>query len=364
MITKLCHHIDNVQVHGISGMDKSELLMGRPYGGCVIMIRDSLKCKFVPISVNERCYGGLLELSGLNILILSVYMPCDTSYDHNNLDIYNDVLHCIIDVCNNHTHIDHIVLAGDLNTDLTRGNSLHTRELLQFAARNNLCFGVHCECANIQYTFENINVGTFSTLDHFLFSENIMPCVTEYRSIHDGDNLSDHSPVLIRLALGVDHIAGSNARTFVPRSSWTKASEQNISSYRHELDTLMDAIALPMDLIQCQDMHCISHRDTIEKYYGDLISACILATDRCIPKTKRRGLAGWNDSVRSKRDVSIFWHHNWTECGRPHQGVVATIRRSTRTLYKRAVKELKFQQSRLRAEKMANSLLVHNHRDL
>ncbi len=33
-IVSLSHHIDNVQVHVISGMDKSELLMGRPYGGC------------------------------------------------------------------------------------------------------------------------------------------------------------------------------------------------------------------------------------------------------------------------------------------------------------------------------------------
>ena len=30
-------HIDNIQIHGISGMVESELLRGRPYGGCDII---------------------------------------------------------------------------------------------------------------------------------------------------------------------------------------------------------------------------------------------------------------------------------------------------------------------------------------
>ena len=55
-INSLSNRIDNVQVYGASGMDQSELILGRPYGGCAILVKSSIKCKFTPIYVNKRCY--------------------------------------------------------------------------------------------------------------------------------------------------------------------------------------------------------------------------------------------------------------------------------------------------------------------
>ncbi|ELU14618.1 hypothetical protein CAPTEDRAFT_211054 [Capitella teleta] len=47
-------HIGDVNFTGVSGMDPDELLIGRPYGGCAISVKSSMKCKFVPISSKKQ----------------------------------------------------------------------------------------------------------------------------------------------------------------------------------------------------------------------------------------------------------------------------------------------------------------------
>ena len=70
-------------------MDQSEIILGRPYGGCAILVKSSIKCKLTPIYVNKRCYCIVLEMhgGGLKLLIFNIYMPCDTTYDNDNLHV-------------------------------------------------------------------------------------------------------------------------------------------------------------------------------------------------------------------------------------------------------------------------------------
>jgi len=63
-------------------------------------------------------------------------MSCDTTRDYSNLDEYRNVLMDFMSVCNNYTDVDYVILAGDLNTDISRSNSLHTRELNQFISQH------------------------------------------------------------------------------------------------------------------------------------------------------------------------------------------------------------------------------------
>jgi len=70
-----------------------EITPGRPYGGCAILWRRSLGCKVTPISSNNRRLCMVkMEFSTYTILLCTVYIPCDTEYDNNNNEMYNDVL--------------------------------------------------------------------------------------------------------------------------------------------------------------------------------------------------------------------------------------------------------------------------------
>jgi len=54
-------------------MEQSELLYGRPHGGCAILLKDTLKCKLTPVPISKRCYAGILELNGgTKIFICSI----------------------------------------------------------------------------------------------------------------------------------------------------------------------------------------------------------------------------------------------------------------------------------------------------
>jgi len=56
---------------------------------------------------------------------------------------------------------------------------------------------------------------------------------------------------------------------------------------------------------------------------------------------EKKTVAGWNEVVEPVRNKAMFWHGIWMDNGRPHQGIIADIRRRTRTKYKHAVKALK-----------------------
>ena len=57
-------------------------------------------------------------------MIANVYLPVDTNYDRNNLAEYNDALSNVSSVARDNG-IDHVIFAGDFNTDMSRRGSLH-----------------------------------------------------------------------------------------------------------------------------------------------------------------------------------------------------------------------------------------------
>ena len=55
----------------------------------------------------------------MDLLIFNVYMSTDTEYDLKNNDIFNNILQNIACV-SEETNVDHVVIGGDFNSDLSR----------------------------------------------------------------------------------------------------------------------------------------------------------------------------------------------------------------------------------------------------
>lgn len=54
-ISNITEYVDNVEVVGVSGMDESRLVSGRPFGGCVCYcIQQSFKCEVSQITTQSR----------------------------------------------------------------------------------------------------------------------------------------------------------------------------------------------------------------------------------------------------------------------------------------------------------------------
>ncbi len=120
------NNIPNMCSHGVSSIKDNDVLVGRPHGGVACLWRRSLKAKVTPlVTNNERICAIRLEMIHITLLIICVYMPCDTnSYQSHTATTYCDVLQCINDLCANES-VENIVLGGDFNTDLSRQNSVN-----------------------------------------------------------------------------------------------------------------------------------------------------------------------------------------------------------------------------------------------
>lgn len=355
--------VNSMHVHGVSGMKEHELLEGRPYGGCAILWKKSLVCKVTPVDVESKrvCAVHVSDANGLNLLMCNVYMPCDTNY--GNADAYLDILAELSQIAEK-SDSHKIVVGGDFNTDLSRSRSLNTDALIAFMENEWLKVGLQYRASKVDYTFESKANGERSLIDHFLVSDNLFDCINKYEVVHEGDNLSDHSALCMGLDIStVCETLSSDDPVFSP--SWSSASLENIRDYQISLDSILESIIIPWEAFTCQNYFCTKHCSAIETFHNDVINACINASSSTIPHAGsaspvKKGIPGWNEKVKELRDQAIFWHNIWKDNNSPREGILADIRRRTRSRYHYALRDVKKNKDRYIANSMAESLLAKN----
>ena len=354
------HNISNVSCHGVSAMDSSQVLVGRPHGGCSILWKSSLSCKVIPIdSSSPRFCAVLVQLLNLSLLIVNFYMPVDTRHDRENDCEFCEILmeaSAIASECG----ADHVIYGGDFNTDFLRSASLHTISLNSFCTQEVVCEPL----GSIDYTYENVFTGDRSYIDHFLITDSLRTFVKAYGCTHDGHNLSDHSTIFLKVEVPVDHVTLAQVDR-KPRLRWEKAVDA-IPHYQARMRSLLGDLTVPSGSLLCDNLCCTEHQLEIQQYADALVSVLQIAADDSIPKSKRKSarVPGWNDEVREHRDTAIFWHALWKQCGSPQTGWVAQIRRSTRAVYHRAKRCVDNRRHTIVASKMASSLASGDSRDL
>ena len=75
-----------------------------------------------------------------------------------------------------------------------------------------------------------------STIDHFFWSDNIVELIIENMSKHEGDNLSDHSPVILKLKFPHGNFAMNSEAPRPPKQLWNEATKASIENYKDCLD--------------------------------------------------------------------------------------------------------------------------------
>ena len=120
----------------VSGMDISELVCGRPFGGCSILYRKTLASCITPLdSCSNRFCGVKFNCSsGLSMLLICVYLPSSSSPSYfteylNTLGELDGFIHSC--------HSDVVVIVGDFNVDFDRCCQL-TRLLRDFMSDHSL----------------------------------------------------------------------------------------------------------------------------------------------------------------------------------------------------------------------------------
>ncbi len=217
---------------GISGMDSSRLLLGRPFGGCAILFRKSL-CSHISCldSVSKRfCSIPIHDHQGSSTLLVCVYLPSnDESADyHTDFLITLGELEGFID----RHKTDHIVIAGDFNVDFHR-DSVNARHLHIFMTDLGLVSADLPFCSSVQYTYMRDDGCVSSWPDHFLCDRQLAGQLSCISRVDFGSNLSDHSPLACSLNLDLSHNLSNPPLTPCLsniRIAWHKATPDDIST--------------------------------------------------------------------------------------------------------------------------------------
>ena len=132
---------------------------------------------------------------------------------------------------------DDVILGGDLYWD-NRRNSGFSEIMREFTSRIGL-YSVW-EKFPVGYTHIHTDLKSTSVLDNFLVNERLLDLVEDAGVLHLGDNLSRHSPIMVKLNMGVIPARIERKEKLKPRRpDWYKATSEDISEYTTILENLI-----------------------------------------------------------------------------------------------------------------------------
>lgn len=361
---------DKYMFTAVSGFDcESKILHGRPHGGVSIMYTKELADKIDIINTGSSriCAIMFKPSENFKVLMLCIYCPCDNmSRNHTDSEFSEciDQLEYIIN--GNDCHA--VIIGGDLNVDLNR-NTAHRDYVKHFVQNNLLKFCWDHKSAISNHSYENHNGIGVSTIDHFICSVNIFDTVSRMHVIDDVTNTSNHRPIILDFECECVRLHVTNQSMRRPRAVWEKASDAHIKRYKDTLDGKLHINKKCLDtLSSCDDKLCRKqeHLLAIEEMCNNVIKSCLAAEQQCIPRSRPKHckIPFWAEKIKPHRDTAIFWHRLWVDAGRPRDGWVASIRRTTRKKYHQAIKSVRHEETDLRKERMAQQMAENNTRDL
>lgn len=331
------------QGYCLSSMKDNEFLWGRPHGGVAILWKRELFLTLSPVpSICDETAVVQFSVHDVSFGIFNLYMPCDGS----NPDKFNEMLLDVKNICTL-KGIDHIIMCGDFNTDLSRLNSRQTSVLKNHVRDEGLSFSLHHTSARVDYTYESSSCGSRSILDHFVLSTNLFNDIIEYSVSHPIDNFSDHSPLELKLNFHIEYLKPYVIKPTV-RFKWDGASPDQLNNYKASLDNFLS-------LNSCDN-------DDVDACYAAIVKSCVSATEMSIPirRFSKKRVYKWSANVKVIRQKAMFWHKLWIDNDRPKSGIVFDIRKKTRRDYHEAVKLVLREQKIFEAGKIVESLQQNN----
>ena len=108
----------NFLYNGVSGFDCSDVLSGRPFGGCAILWRSDVLASVTALSTGSRRVCAIrLCNDNLKLLFINVYMPYEGKDEAT--DELADQLLVVEDLINNNLDCN-VIVGGNFNVDFTR----------------------------------------------------------------------------------------------------------------------------------------------------------------------------------------------------------------------------------------------------
>ena len=362
----LLQHLET-QFVARSGMEQAVsdgLLVGRPFGGVSIAWSPDLNPFISPLSNirHKRVVGIELKTTDSEFLFLCIYMPFyNTSRRVECISETIDtiaMLDTIIEQYPNHN----VIIGGDFNSEL-KGVSPFDQHWDDFMRKNQLA------CCDFLYpsdtfTYHHQTLQQKKWNDHFLIRSSFpRDNITSAIILDDGDNVSDHLPIILNLTMSLKNpVKNTEGPSGERKLRWNSLSSQAIDGYTERLRHLVDALPAPEVELRCAAT-CICDNnqchESIQSEYDNIVSS-LKRADFPLPRHKPGAAKDWwTEGLTALKQKSIEIHSLWKKEGCPRQGPIHTERIRVRASYKSALRNAQ------RAPKQAawdrlHSALSHN----
>ena len=215
------------------------------------------------------------------------------------------------------------------------------------------------------FTYTNVDYKSFSTLDHFILSEDLL--INSTTSNHYPDFVSSHSPITLSVTVGYV--------CFIEHTPSNQYLKPHLKKTANNIEVLTKKVAqsslhsIIPEVVGCtNDVH-LKHLDS---YTLDLLSMLIEFSHYTIPfpakvdysKRRRRNLPGWSDTVAPLRAESIKYHNIWIYQGRPNTGDCYQQMITSRKLHHKASRKCISDYRLIRAERILAASLVSDQKFL
>lgn len=353
-----------------SSVDTSAgILRGRPYGGLAIMWRKSTLPNVTLVDCkNDRYIAVKINLDGRNILVFSVYMPCD---HRDNLTDFTNCLagmNAVIDDNN----IEAAFILGDFNAHPTADFG---DELFNFCSEQNMI------CADVRKL--GIDSGTFTFMCEASGSRRWLDhCVTTgaawntISSIWVDNNVrwSDHFPlyVVTNIAAVAGKALGLTSKNCTRRNIlWNNRNIDQINEYGKYCSKKLNNLYVSSHFVNrntyCDNNSCDnkcthieSHKTAINKLYNDVINilqqgAITSSRYRSGARARARQVPGWNLHVRESHAQARLYYKWWIDSGKPTTGYIYTCMLNSRKKFKSKLKECQLNEEKIKMDILAAS---------
>ena len=247
------------------------------------------------------------------ILLINVYMP--SSNKRADLEDYINILEEISILCLK-IATSYIIIGGDWNAYLSR-NDRRSALFKDFIAREKLYNPINLDISDVPYTYyaekkvNDITTCTYSNIDHFLISPNLIKTVECYEARTLSNNISDHVPLILNLKIDLE-FHKTQKRDFQPSVQWHKCDATSIKNYKATLDQDLLKVNPCHDALSCKDYKCIRHSEFIHELYSKIVNYTSNYSNICLPHTSdknvRKVIPGWNEYVKEPARDSKKWH--------------------------------------------------------
>ena len=340
---------------------------GRPKGGLAQLISNKYQMKTSRIVTKSfRIQAQIIHFQHISLLWINSYSPTDPqtiNFDDTEL---LELLHEVESIMDSQ-EFDHVLWNGDHNWDPRRRSGFSTT-VSTFLER----LGIHSawEKFPVSHTHVHTDLQSTSILDHFLMDEALLEVVASAVAVDLGDNLSRHSPCLLKVSLG-ELPARPKVRQEgkkVRRPAWYKADEAMKEAFKLDCEARLHQLVEPRCL-QCRYVSCkeASHSEERDGFLLDVMGSVIEASHATIPMTggkngcsDERSIPGWREEVEPLRQSALLWHSVWVSLGRPPVGQARMLMVHTRAKYHYSIRSVKAREAEIKKTRLLEASRAGN----